>query len=224
MPALPAVPKVIRVDMLQAIGNDPRGKDRFYLQYTGAGGVIADLTTLGNTISASWNTNLAPLYTSFSSLSSLLLTDLTSASSPQVTNGTAHAGTRAGTQLSNAVCAIVRCKIARRYRGGHPRHYLAAGVSGDLAQSNAWTVAFQSALTTGWTNFISGAIAAPPASLTGLAEVNVSYFSGFTNKVFPSGRTRPVPTLRVSPVVDSVVSYSVNPIIGSQRRRNLQSA
>jgi hypothetical protein len=62
-----------------------------------------------------------------------------------------------------------------------------------------------------------------PTALTPAFQVNVSYFSGFTNVTFPSGRIRPVPKLRSVPLVDTVTSWSTNPNVASQRRRNLQS-
>jgi hypothetical protein len=118
---------------------------------------------------------------------------------------------------------VIKFKIARRYRGGHPRFYLAGGMATDVTAQNTWTPAYQSAVAAAWVAFINACVLAPPASLGVLAQVNVSYFSGFVNKTFPSMRTHPVPVLRAVPLQDTVLGASTNPKVASQRRRNLQS-
>jgi hypothetical protein len=119
---------------------------------------------------------------------------------------------------------VIRHKINRRYRGGHPRTYL-PGLAGFYVGANGnWTAASMSATLTGWNTFMASCIASPPAAVGTLVHVNVSYFTGFVNKMFPSGRQHPVPTVRGTPVVDTIVSESINPRPASQRRRNIQSA
>jgi hypothetical protein len=51
--------------------------------------------------------------------------------------------------------------------------------------------------------------------------VNVSYYNGFTVVTNPTtGRARNVPTLRGTPVVDTVTGIVARVQVGSQRRRN----
>lgn len=225
MPALPSVSKVVRVDFFMTKGSDTRVRDRIFFQYSGAGPSVADMSTFLATVSSSWLTNIGPLQDTATTLTSIQGTDLTNASAAQAINGTQRAGSRAGSGLQAGVSPIIKFKVARRYRGGHPRIYLPAGVGTDTATAQQWTSTFTSLLLTNWQAFITACVAGPPASFGTLSHVNVSYFAGFTNKTFPSGRIRPVASLRVGvPVVDTVVSYSINPNFGSQRRRNLQSA
>jgi hypothetical protein len=76
---------------------------------------------------------------------------------------------------------------------------------------------------TDYISFNSTIITSPPAGMGVMLPVNVSYFQGFHNFTFPSGRVKAIPTVRPVPVVDLINNFSVNPHVGSQRRRNLQS-
>jgi hypothetical protein len=224
MPALPNVTKVLRCDFFSTVGPDTRVRDRIFFSFSGAGPNVADLNTLATTIDSAWAANIISLQPSTATLTSIQLTDLTSATGAQTVKSVSRVGNRAVTALPSATSIIIKFKIARRYRGGHPRFYLYGGGAQDTLNPSTWLSAFTGPVATQWAAFIAACELTPPTNLGVLVHVNVSYFSGFTNKTFPSGRIRPVPTVRGTPVVDSVVSYSVNPIIGSQRRRNLQSA
>lgn len=224
MPPLPNVSKVIRVDLFQTLGQNTRGRDRIFFSYSGAGPTVADLTTLATTVRNAWNTNIVPLQLPGYGLNQITITDLNSATGAQVVSSQSTNGTRAGNGIPNGSAVVVRFKIARRYRGGHPRLYLSAGASQDLASSFAWTGAFTTAVASGFLAFISACEVTPPTNLGILAHVNVSYFTGFTAKQFPSGRFRNIPNVRLTPLQDGVLSYSTNPQVASQRRRNLQSA
>jgi hypothetical protein len=224
MPPLPSPGKVVRCDLFLVVGANQRVRDRIFFTYAGAGPAVADLTTLAATISAAWNTNITPQVNTGTTLFAITLTDLASSSGAQVSVSVARTGTLAGTPMSAGVALIVKFKINRRYRGGHPRFYLPGRVIGDLASSTAWNAGVLTAVSTAFAAFVAACVAGPPAALGAMAHANVSYFTGFTNRTFPSGRTRAVPNLRGAPLVDTIQSYSVNGLIGSQRRRNQQSA
>lgn len=222
-PLLPAL-KVIRFDLRMTKGADSQVRDRFFMQYSGAGPTAADLTTLLNTLDTAWGTNIQPLQDAATTLTSVTATDLTSSTNPQVVKQEARTGTRVGSGLPAAVSPVLRFKINRRYRGSHPRLYLPAGVGTDTSTAQQWTTAFTAAVVAGWNAFIAAIQTTPPTNIGTLSQVTLSYFQGFTNKTFPSGRSRPVPTPRpAGPVIDTVVSVTMNPNFGSQRRRNLQS-
>lgn len=222
MPVLPNVTRVFRVDIAQAFGSNTAIRNRIFFQYSGALSTT-DATTVLTTIRNAWNTNLAGALVSGQSATSFTLTDLSNPSAPQVVNSTASAGTNAGTALPAGVALVTKFKLARRYRGGHPRVYIVGFTTANVATVETWSAALISAWTADWQAFINACVLAPPAAVGTLIHVNVSYFSGFTNVTFPSGRIRPRPTLRVTPIVDAVIGYSVNPKIASQRRRNQQS-
>lgn len=222
MPALPAVSKVIRFDLRQTFNSNARVFDRFFLQYSGALS-LTDLATVLTTVRNAWNTNMAPNMSVRHTLTSVQGTDLSSATSAQATNSTASVGTQAGTDLAAGTALVIQFKIARRYRGGHPRFYVVSMQQPRLADARTWSGATITALASAFGAFIAASVLAPPAAVGTLSHVNVRYFSGFHNVTLPSGRVRSIPTLLALPTVDAVNSYVVNPIVASQRRRNQQS-
>jgi len=223
MPALPAVAKVIRVDLHQNVGSNVNVLNRLFFQYSGAMSQ-ADLVTVLGTISTAYGTQMAANQSSSSALTSVVGTDLSSNTAPQAVNSTVHVGADCATQLPAGTAAVVKFKLGRRYRGGHP-HYYAAGIcNAELSTANIWVGGFISSLASHFAAFIAACVLAPPAAVGTLTHVNVSYFLGFHNVLNPiTGRERSVPSLRATPVVDAVLSYSVNPKPASQRRRNQQS-
>lgn len=222
MPALPAAPETIRVALVGKLDEDSDVVSRFYCRYF-TGTPPASLNTAAAAIATRWNTDLAAMFSLAYTLTEVDLEDLTSSTAPVGAAVTSHAGTRGGVGLSASACALLRFHIGRRYRGGHPRMYLAAGGSGDLFDRQTWTTAFLTALTTAWTTFI-GHVLTDLNTAYGASDfqhVNLSYYQGFTNVTYPSGRTYPRPTVRGAPVIDDVLSYTANPKVASQRRRNL---
>lgn len=224
MPALPNVNRVIRVQLLMNVGSDLASQNRFYVQYSGTPPTVANLNTWLTTMVTHWTTRIAPLCTPTVVLVGIEATDLTSTSSAQGFVSASVPGTRAGQGLPAATAVVISQHIARRYRGGKPRVYLPAGAGPDLLTLQTWTAAFISAVAAGWTNFMADIQGDFVPAGAGPTIVNVSFFQGFTNKTFPSGRTRPVPTPRATPVIDAVTSFTVNGKMASQRRRNKQSA
>jgi hypothetical protein len=224
MPALPNVAKVLRLDFFFTVFPNTRVRDRVYFNYAGAGPSIADLTNWLTTVGTGWSGNLAARQQTGTTLTQVEATDLTSATGAQSIKSLAVVGTDAGGAPALGTAAVIRFKIQRRYRGGHPRFYFPGVSTAHLGSANAWDSTYVTNLAASWLSFVTAVITAPPAGLGAMQHVNISYFAGFTNKPFPSGRTHPVPTLRGVPVQDQVLSYSVNPIIGSQRRRYQQSA
>lgn len=224
MPALPVVNKVIRFDLFSTLGADSRVRDRFFMAFAGAGPTVADLTTLANTVATAWGTNLSPQQGANTTLTAVQLTDLTSATGAQTIVTTSKPGTGSGNAGGANMCAIIKFKIARRYRGGHARFYFPGPPALQLSTAQQWATAYLSALATAWTNFITAVGTTPPTNIGALTQVNVSYFSGFHNVTLPSLRVRSVPTVRGSALQDTVIAIATNPNVGSQRRRTLQSA
>jgi hypothetical protein len=224
MPALPAVPKVVRVVCVQTMQEDLNVINRFFMSYSGTAPANTDLTTWCGAIATAWGTDISPLQINNISLTGVSAEDLSSSTGAVGAAAVAVPGTRAGTPLTAAVCAVIQKKTLRRYRGGHPRMYLAAGVETDIFSMQSWKPAFTAAVLAGYAAFQDAIEAAGWAGAGTLEEVNVSYYQGFTNFTFPSGRTRPIPTRRGTPLVDTLATYNVDTHIGSQRRRNKQSA
>ncbi len=223
MPALPNVPNVVRVAMKQLLNEDLDVLNRIYISF-GSGSIsAADALALANTVVTAWTTHIAPIQSTDISLSEVTVEDLTSASGATASLSASVPGTIAGAVLSAGAAMVIRKHLLRRYRGGHPRLYFGGMVSGGLHDAQTWDGTFATTFLGGFEAFMTAVLSGAPAGHGSWADVNVSYYSGFHNFTFPSGRTRPIPTLRVAPLVDLVAGYSYNPKVGSQRRRNLQS-
>lgn len=222
MPPLPSVAKVIRIALRHQWNDNTDVLSRFFLSYTGTAPTVAQLDTYASTVGTAWGTDLKGLAPPAVVLQDVTIEDLTSNTAAVGFASSVVAGTRTGGALSPGDAAIMKYQIGRRYRGGHPRGYWPFGTDSDVGSSSLWTGAFTASFLGSWNSFVNTIIAGGWTGAGTLAHVNVSYYAGFTNVLYPSGRYRAVPTRRAAPVVDPVVQYSVNPRVGSQRRRNLQ--
>lgn len=182
-----------------------------YLQYAGTAPAVSDLNAIGTAIGNAWGTNYGPLCGASVTMNSVSLVDLTSrgAAISSVT-GLAKVGSRAGTDVPNNVAAVISWKINRRYRGGHPRTYLPAGMQADITTGRLWTTAFQTAVT-----------AAAGAFRTAL---NGTTYSGATMKMVSMGFFTHDPTTHrpvyiIPPVPYTIQSGLAHGRVDTQRRR-----
>jgi len=220
MPALPNVSKVVRVDWFLTLSNNVSAQWRKYFQYSGTLSA-ADAQTWANSFVTQLTTTAfkADLVNTVT-INTIQLTDLTSSSSPQVQGVGSVAGTSGGTQVNNGAAFVVRDKIARRYRGGHPRTYLCGMATTRQSGPDTWDATNGTNFLNDWVTYIDACMAAAPAAVGSINEVSISYFAGFTNKPYPSGRIHPAPTPRLTPLIDVITGHTFNPRIASQRRRN----
>lgn len=225
MPALPAVPSVVKIVLSHFLGEDVNAVNIFHQKYSGPPNTLAaaDAATWATVVKNQWVAHLQSFFASALILETVTVTDLSSATGATGSDVTPHAGTNANPVLAAGTALCMREHVGRRYRGGHPRQYLAGLVQSDLTDVQRWDATFLANLTTAYTTFRNniGAFGPPPALVPAI-DVNVSYYHGFTPFTYPSGRVRNIPTLRPAPVVDTVTSFSANAKVASQRRRNLQ--
>jgi hypothetical protein len=220
VPALPAASKVIRTACSGFFTGGGLWLTRFYTSYSGAAPTNAMLLTFDAAIAATWATNVQPLQDNQTELTQIESVDLSSATSAVDITSAAVIGTRGASELPGQVCMVISYEIARRYRGGHPRGYWPMGVQGDLQNTRLWTAAFTAEVLEAMQDFQADVFAAGWAGAGTLAQVNVSYYSGFhvvTNPI--TGRARNVPLVRVTPVQDPVTALTPRAYIGTQRRR-----
>lgn len=221
---LPNVPKVLRIQLFQAIQADLFVLNHLFYSYAGAAS-FADQAILTENVENAWETNMLPLQSGFTTLQKVVITDLTTTASPQTTVTSGAAGTAAGGALGAGTAAVMSLSQQRRFRGGHARLYIGGLVQPQLATAQTFTAAFVTALTAAFTA-IDTAITAPVLATLGARQwVTVSYFSGFTVVTNPTThRARNVPTLRVGgPLVETIAFFGASSKVASQRRRNLQS-
>lgn len=225
MPALAPVPNVLSVAWQQSNSIDTDVVNKSYFKYTGAAPTPAQADAIAAGARGQWVAQLANAYNVDFILENVHVEDLTSPLGAVGDSPGADHGTRAGSALPADVCAVVSCHIGRRYRGGHPRKYLAAGVLADTATINTWAGAFVTALEADYAAYAALTASSIVTILGGTSEeVNVSYYEGSDNVLYPSGRYHAIPRRRLVPVVDPILTYTVNPKLASQRRRNLQSS
>jgi hypothetical protein len=221
MPALPAVPGVMKLNMGYTVEGDARAETIHYLRYTGGPPTAAQGVTMCNAFLGAAGAVFAALMGDSVAVSSATLVDLSSSTAMEaVSTGAATTGTRGTALVPPGACAMVSHKILRRYRGGHPRTYFPFGVAGDIATSGLWASAFVTAVNAAyatWANDVLG----DGAGCTIQAFTNVSYYAGSTVVISPTtGRAKNVPTRRGTPMLNDITSSAMQTKIGSQRRRN----
>lgn len=221
MPALPVVPNAIRVTLVYNSGADADIINRLFFGFTLANPSPAALTTFCTGVANAWNAEMAPRHSTDLTLTRVDAEDLTSASSAVASVSVSHSGTDGSAQLSAGAAFLISNKVSRRYRGGHSRTYLGGFTTSNLANPQTWDAAHAGPTLTAWENFITAVNADVWVGGGVLDQINVSYYHGFTNFTYPSGRTRAIPTVRPVPVTDAIIGYSYNPRVASQRRRNV---
>jgi hypothetical protein len=224
MPALPDVPQVARITVKQSVGEDVDVINRIFIKYSGTAPTDSDMSTYCESAFNSWVTNMSPLQDAVSTLLEVLGEDLTSNTSAVGNFTGSHAGTGSGAGVPAGVAAVISAGIARRYRGGHPRTYIGGLLASYAATAQTWNSTFITDLEEAWGTWTGDLVSTDLGSAVVLSTVNVSYYEGFHAFEYPSGRYRNIPTLRSTPVVDTITGYTVSPKIASQRRRNLQSS
>lgn len=224
MPALPSVPKVLKLVYQGVMTGGAKWVVGDFFGFTGSNPTNAELATFLSAVASAYTTNIAPLMTADRELTLLDVIDLTSSTSAAAELGVSIFGTRSDVALGAQIAYILKKEIFRRYRGGHPKQYWPIGGDTALADATHWGSAFVTAAQAGFLNQLTAIEAAGWAGAGTIDTVSVSYFEGFTNVLYPSGRYRAVPTRRVTPFIDNVSGYAHNPLIGTQRRRTEQSS
>lgn len=220
MPALPAVPNVIRMEIQYSLGTDIDVINRTYWQYTGSAPSNTGLNTMANTVSTNWATVFKPLCASTVQKQAIYLVDLSSSTGAIGAEVGANTGSRSGGQLPAGACALINYTVARRYRGGKPRSYMPFGTDTDLNTPQQWATAFQTTVNSALATWTTDMLASGPAGTTISQQVNVSYYKGFASVQNPvTLRWRNIPTPRATPVVDAILTEGLNLKIGSQRKR-----
>jgi hypothetical protein len=174
--------------------------------YTGTAPVTGDCVQLAIDIGTSWGSRWKALYSSSSELTTVAVMDMASSTGSVGQTNANVSGTRAGGPLPNSTCALINYTVAQRYRGGKGRTYWPCGTDTDLTVQGRWSGAFTSSVNSAQSQFVADILASAHGSLTLSGLVILSYFQHGA--------------LRATPAKYPVLSYSVNPVPGTQRRRN----
>jgi hypothetical protein len=203
VPPLPDAAGIVRVRVAGSVDTQTFN-NLFHLQYSGSAPSVSNLNAVCTAVLTAWQTNFKSLCPSSVVLAGADAQDLTNALAASGAATDTTAGTRSGTAMPNSVATCITWKINVRYRGGHPRTYLPAGVVGDLNGGNRWSDAF-----------VTAADSAAAAFLTAMNAISVG---GSTYKMVCLSYTRNKVAL-IPPVPYTIQSSLVDHRPDSQRRR-----
>jgi hypothetical protein len=205
--------------MGMTVGADTTTGWHLFFNFGAASPSAPQLITAAQGIADQYAAYLAPHAHFDTILTGVVLTDLTSSSSAVGQVSVSTPGGLSGDRFPASTSMLVNLHVNRRYRGGKPRFYIPTGVPGNLQDPQTWASTFLTQFHTDFTTFINASIGFINAFGSGAALVNVSYYLGGEWKPDQNGNYHRVPTPRSSPHVDPVTSWTLNPVIGSQRRR-----
>ena len=220
MPALPDVPQVLKIQLHWTVEGDPLAMTVMHYHYTGGPPSPANCATMGGNFVSNAASAFSSIVHTAVGITKAMVTDLSSPTASQGEGGSPWGGSQGGSALPPGAAAVANYLIARRYRGGKPRNYFPLGGATDLDTTGLWLAASVTAWEAALVSFLTSNLSAG-AGCTLDRHVNVSYYHGSTVVTNPiTGRARNVPTLRPSPLVDTINGSSIAPFVGSQRRRN----
>lgn len=139
MPPLPPIPGVAKIIVKQTMASVNVFN---VLHARNAGGQAwsgSECATLAAAVRSAWVSNFIPLQTSSLTLNDVTAIDLTSNTGAEGSATGSTAGSQAGSTLSSNAAGCVTWKIARRYRGGHPRTYIAGFIFSQTSNPNTWS-------------------------------------------------------------------------------------
>lgn len=218
MPALPAVPKTIRLDHNFTSSPNSNIFTRNFIQYTGVLS-LADANTWLATLVTAFGNRWKAHMSSAVSYGGSTLTDLNSSTGVQTGLSAAVAGTVINAVVSNSTCVVVEWEIARRYKGGKARSYMPGGPASLTLDTESWTNAAVVNWRTDFNGWVADMAVAPPVAVGSATPVAVSYYQGFTTVTRTPLRARNVNTVRANPLVDPILGCEVRIKFGTQRRR-----
>lgn len=204
MPPLPPIGSVLKIEFKQdyegvAVANI------LHYGYDGGPPTQANLNTFAATCASKWHTQIHQAQHNSLFLTEVVVTDLSSDTSAVGTAAPNTHGDLSELAIGANSAVVASFKVARRYRGGHPRMYF-AGITVDqlLDPHHLDDDAYAS-----WGDIadalLSDITSAGCPGTSGIHAVSVSYFH---NK-------QP----RENPIADDIIEVSVKRRLGSQRRR-----
>lgn len=201
--------------------------NRWFLKYSGAPGVLtdADCHVIANGAVNEWGFNVKSHISNQYSIYETICEDLSSPVGGLGNDVTPETGTVASASVPGGTALVLKETIARRYRGGHPKVFIAGVPAAALASPDAWDPTSAGNIATGWQTMVTATETFFPGPTLPVVPVNVSRYLGGDWVLYPSGKYRRVPRPRVGgPTTDVITSWIANLRPASQRRRNLQGS
>lgn len=176
------VPNCLRITFGGPYGPYP-WTNVLHWEYSGTAPSNGTCANIATTAAASWGTHMSPEQPSPIVLNKVVVTDLTS-----VTSGEGEwigdvPGTRGDDTIGANSCMLVTYPATYRYKGGHPRSYLAIGGNADNADAAHWSTAFVEESKTHFDAFLAAITGYSTSGTTLTQQVAVRY----RGKFLPNG-------------------------------------
>lgn len=209
---LPPVPNVIKAVVAGATSFLKNWETIFHWVYHGVAPTSGQLRTLAGDILAAFGDNFLPLMPPSTMLVKAITTDLSTVMMPSMEADNPLPGTSTADKLPANCALLYNWDVGMRYQGGHPRNYIYAGTDENLLNESEWNPAF---ITTAQSAMSDFADAIDGLTLGGTTLDNMVMVSYYQGKDPITGK----PARRAVPLVLDYLEFSVNPLVGSQRRR-----
>jgi hypothetical protein len=220
MTPLPAVPNVVKAQLLWSDSADITCYNGLFFSYSGSGPDAADCHDFLLALVTALGSHNG-LWTSTTMLLGGTATDLSSSSGAQGVVNVSYDGDLSGGDLAGGTALVASYTLNRRYRGGKPRNYFPWGSSTSLETRQAWNSGFVDSSASAINATITSVLGETYGGMTIQNHVNVSYYEGSRVVTSPTtGRARNVPIPRADPLVNPITGLSILGRPGSQRRRN----
>lgn len=200
MPPLPNAPASMKVKIAGNTSSKPLAHI-MHLEYTGGSPVATDCIAIATAFRSAWVTNIIPLIGPSVTYNLWEVTDLATSTGAVGSVTTPAVGTHTQSVVPpTSLCLTLSWKIARHYRGGHPRTYLPYANGSDLLNGTQVATAYQTLATTNAGAFLI-AVNAITSGAISVVLAAVSYYTGHALR--PAGVPSPIQTVVIHPRVDS---------------------
>ena len=203
MPAQAAVPGVARC-AVRGTASGAAIVNVFHVKWSGGAMSTADVTYIANLVKTAYETNIAPRLNGTWSGDSVRAVDLIGLFGAEATVPLAGTPGSSSLNVPQSACACITWKIARHYRGGHPRTYVGPLHTSHIESPTSLASTYMASLLTSARAFRTA--------------INTGTTAGNTMRLVSVHRTLNGVQLSVPDVVD-IDDAAVDSRIDSQRRR-----
>lgn len=175
------VPQVLKIILKGFVDNLAQNvwANVLHARYTGGPPSNADCAQLALQCRNAWETHVASLCPSQTTLQEVQVTDLSSTASGQGATTLISTGTRGDDAIPANAAALISYLAPVRFKGGHPRTYLYVGGNADLQGAAEWATAFVTEVQTKWNAFLSAINGLPAGTTTTSSPGWVRYHGKF---------------------------------------------
>lgn len=180
------VPNTLRVVLegfVDTSSADTLWANVLHFTYTGSAPSNSQCANYALAVANTWNSNVASLCPSPTTLQVVTVTDLSSTTAGEGEALVVHPGTRGDDSIPANAAVLISYPSAIRYKGGHPRTYLYVLGNADLQGATNWSTAATAEVQTHWQSFLQNCLGIPVGATTVSGFCSVRY----RGKFLPNG-------------------------------------